>query len=562
MTFRTQIVALAAIPLALLLIVVALGIGNANRTDAVLDDVVERQLPLSSITSAIATTQAEQAIWLQRGVTGSQLGDVDAVSRAIDTFAQLNDANDANFAAAEKLIKQGEMEEFYGITARYAEFKRGGKEFLELLEIGGTGLVNSEARLAEANRLVTTTGEALRGFNEEAQQDTGMLAREVGARSHSARQYMTLAGIAALVLGLLTTLVVGRNMENQLGADPSALLDLSNDLAHGRLNSISADSNQVKRGAFSAISDTVKRLREVVAGIKGGASQVSAASTQVMAGNTDLSSRTQEQASSLEEIAASMEEMTGTVTQNADNAQQAEKLARQAREQASTGSEVVSEAVTAMDMINDSSSRIAEILDLIEDIAFQTNLLALNAAVEAARAGENGRGFAVVAAEVRNLAGRSSAAAKDIKSLIQESTKHVDNGTRLVNNSGAKLHEIVSAVKGVSDIVSEIASASLEQSDGIAQVNKAVMQMESMTQQNAALVEQAAAASQSMGEQASELERMVAFFQLEDEAISDEPTAEITTEAGEVETAAEELDEEIPTAEPIGEDDAGEWTRF
>ncbi len=557
MTFRAQIIALAAVPLLLLLLVVLLGIGNANRTASALSDVVNRQLALFSKTSEIAATQAEQAIWLQRGVAGAQLDDFDAAPTAADNIKRLGQANGELFTLAEGLVAADQESSFAEISDRYTQFEQGSLEFLELIQIGGAGLINSEGRLQEANQLVADTRAALSEFNIELKQQTESLADQVTSQSAKASRYMTLTGVLALVFGALAALMFGRNMYRQLGADPSALLSMSNQLADGRLDAVDATQ---QTGAFGAIAATVDRLRNVVGGIKRGASQVSAASTQVMAGNTDLSSRTQEQASSLEEIAASMEEMTGTVTQNADNAQQAEKLSRQAREQASSGSEVVSQAVTAMDMINESSNRIAEILDLIEDIAFQTNLLALNAAVEAARAGENGRGFAVVAAEVRNLAGRSSAAAKDIKALIQESTGHVDHGTRLVNDSGAKLHEIVAAVKGVSDIVSEIASASLEQSDGIAQVNKAVMQMESMTQQNAALVEQAAAASQAMGEQAGELERMVAFFQL-DEVV--EPSAAAETEANEPTpnpVASVGAVDELPMAEPA--DDDGDWTRF
>src|SRR4029077_6425320 len=215
-------------------------------------------------------------------------------------------------------------------------------------------------------------------------------------------------------------------------------------------------------------------------------------------GNLNLSQRTEQQASSLEETASSMEEMTSTVKQTADNAGQANQLAMAARQQAEKGGAVVSLAVSAMGGINAASKKIADIISVIDGIAFQTNLLALNAAVEAARAGEQGRGFAVVATEVRNLAGRSATAAKEIKGLIQDTVSKVDEGSKLVTQSGATLEQIVTAVKKVTDIVTEIAPASNAQSSGIEQVNKAVMQLDELTQQNAALVEQASAASQAM----------------------------------------------------------------
>ena len=256
------------------------------------------------------------------------------------------------------------------------------------------------------------------------------------------------------------------------------------------------------------------KLTDVIAGIRNGANEVSTAAEQVSQGNTDLSQRTQEQASSLEEVASSMEEMIGTVNQNSENAQQANQLAIAARDEAHHGDQIVSNAIIAMGEINSSSKQISDIISVIDEIAFQTNLLALNAAVEAARAGEQGRGFAVVASEVRNLAGRSATAAKEIKGLIQDSVVKVEEGSKLVDESGEALEKILGSVKKVSDIISEIAAASQEQSDGIVQVNRALMQMDEMTQQNASLVEEAAAASEAMGAQAEELTSLVSYFKL------------------------------------------------
>ena len=275
-----------------------------------------------------------------------------------------------------------------------------------------------------------------------------------------------------------------------------------------------------KAGFFEAMSRGVNQLAdnmaEVVSKVKGVAAEVHRGADEISTGNANLSQRTEEQSSSLEETASSMEEMTTTVKQNADNAGQANQLAMAARDQAEKGGAVVNQAVKAMSDINDASKKIADIIGVIDDIAFQTNLLALNAAVEAARAGEQGRGFAVVASEVRSLAGRSATAAKEIKELIQDSVRKVEDGSVLVTQSGQTLEKIVASVKKVSDIVAEIAAASREQSSGIEQVNRAVMQMDELTQQNAALVEQATAASQAMAEQVRGLNQMLDRYKVND----------------------------------------------
>jgi methyl-accepting chemotaxis protein-1 (serine sensor receptor) len=290
-------------------------------------------------------------------------------------------------------------------------------------------------------------------------------------------------------------------------------MNVADKMADGQLGH---DIDASRRDEFGTLLNALKRmdekLHEIVGGVRNASDAVGGAASELSRGNDDLSQRTQEQASALEETASSMEEMTATVKQNADNARQANQLATGARGQAERGGEVVSRAVGAMTAINDSSRKIADIISVIDEIAFQTNLLALNAAVEAARAGEQGRGFAVVASEVRSLAQRSATAAKEIKDLIGDSVEKVRTGSGLVDESGKVLGEIMESVKKVSDIVAEIAAASEEQAQGIDQVNNAVTQMDDTTQQNAALVEEAASAAKSMEQQAQQLVTQISFF--------------------------------------------------
>lgn len=295
----------------------------------------------------------------------------------------------------------------------------------------------------------------------------------------------------------------------------------ANDLTKTMTGNYQGEFEQMKVSLNSAINT----LGTALSTVREAAESVTAGAEQITKGNEDLSQRTSEQASSLEETSASMEEMTSTVKQNADNAKQANQLAITARDIADKGGSVTVRAVEAMGEINKSSKKIADIITVIDEIAFQTNLLALNAAVEAARAGEHGRGFAVVAAEVRNLAQRSATAAKEIKGLINESIQRVNDGSELVNQSGKTLEEIVSSVKRVTDIIAEISAASQEQASGIDQVNKAIMQMDETTQQNAALVEETTSASQSMKDQARELMTQVEVFKTGGESHSERHTA-------------------------------------
>ena len=326
--------------------------------------------------------------------------------------------------------------------------------------------------------------------------------------------------ILLIVGGVLMALVAGiawhmfRTIIGQLGGEPVDAMGIVDRIAHGDLSTqISLRANDRGSLLFS-IKSMRDNLSVMVGGVRVGTDTITTASSEIAAGNLDLSSRTEQQAGSLEETASAMEELTSTVKQNADNARQANQLAVSASSVAVEGGNVVGQVVETMRSINDSSKKIVDIISVIDGIAFQTNILALNAAVEAARAGEQGRGFAVVATEVRTLAQRSAAAAKEIKSLIDDSVERVDTGTKLVERAGSTMGEIVSSVQRVSDVVAEISAASQEQSTGIEEVNRAITQMDEVTQQNAALVEQAAAAAASMQDQAGNLAQLVSVFKL------------------------------------------------
>jgi methyl-accepting chemotaxis protein len=298
-------------------------------------------------------------------------------------------------------------------------------------------------------------------------------------------------------------------------------VDLAETVASGDLTrSIEATSHDETGALLRALRHMNDSLVAIVTQVRGGTDLIATASKEISAGNLDLSGRTEQQASALEETAASMEELTTTVRQNADNARQANQLSMTASDVAAKGGAVVGEVITTMGSINESARKIVDIIGVIDGIAFQTNILALNAAVEAARAGEQGRGFAVVASEVRTLAQRSAAAAKEIKELIGDSVEKVDAGARLVDQAGATMDEVVTSIRRVTDIMSEIASASQEQTGGIEQVNQAIGQMDQVTQQNAALVEEAAAAAASMEDQAAKLAQVVGVFKLDRQAMA------------------------------------------
>ncbi|MBR8234465.1 methyl-accepting chemotaxis protein [Burkholderia sp. AU32357] len=372
----------------------------------------------------------------------------------------------------------------------------------------GDGAKQLQARYTE----LATAGEALRSAQFTNAQARFDQAESVFETMRALSVVVLLAGIGAAVLSWLTlSRAIGRPIADALSHfDAIAVGDLRRPIVVNRRD----EMGQMLEG----LARMQRGLVDTVRTVRGGSESIATAARQIAAGNIDLSSRTEEQAAALQETASSMEQLTGTVKQNADNARQASSLAANASEIANKGNTVVGQVVGTMGEINDSSAKIADIIAIIEGIAFQTNILALNAAVEAARAGEEGRGFAVVAGEVRSLAQRSSSAAKEIKALIDASVERIRTGSTLVDEAGRTMSDVISAVQRVTDIMGEIAAASEEQSGGIDQVARAVTQMDEVTQQNAALVEEAAAAAQSLEEQAARLRETAAVFQLDDGA--------------------------------------------
>ncbi|WP_075583443.1 methyl-accepting chemotaxis protein [Caballeronia sordidicola] len=370
-------------------------------------------------------------------------------------------------------------------------------------------VASAEAMQVAFNQLAAF-GEALRKYQFDS-------AKSDYDASQDAFGDFRIVSIAAILVGLAAAIFSWLSLRRSIGRPLDEALAQFDAIAAGDLRRELIVTSRDEMGQLlSGLAKMQASLVSTVRTVRSGSESIASATKQIAAGNIDLSSRTEEQASALQETASSMDELTGTVKQNAENARQASSLAANASDIANKGSTVVSQVVTTMGDINQSSTKIADIITIIEGIAFQTNILALNAAVEAARAGEQGRGFAVVAAEVRSLAQRSSAAAKEIKDLINTSVSRVQTGTTLVGDAGRTMSEIIGAVQRVTDIMGEIAAASEEQSSGIEQVARAVTQMDEVTQQNAALVEEAAAAAQSLEDQAGALKAAVSVFQLND----------------------------------------------
>jgi len=470
-----------------------------------------RNVPrLLDMRAATTQWQGETAVNAARMLAVLQSDDVALSERLAPQMKETS----ARISAIQKQIE--EMPLSASVRERLAAVSSARKNYidarddtLKLKKAGSTDAVGTfETRLKPA----LATYEKAVGAFVQAYAEEQLSAHTAAERaSTQILEIVAAAGLALMTLASLLCVLLVRSITRPL----VVAVGLAERAARGDL-SVALKVNQRDEigDLLRAMSMMTANLSTLVSKIRAGTSVTATGISELAAGNGDLSQRTEQQASALEETASSMEELTSTVKQNADNAHQANQLAAGASAIAVKGGEVVAQAVTSMYSINDSSKKIADIIGVIDSIAFQTNILALNAAVEAARAGEQGRGFAVVASEVRTLAQRSAAAAREIKTLITDSVTRVEDGTRLVDEAGKAMEQIVTSVKQVTDIVAGIAAASQEQTSGIEQVNQAIMQMDQMTQQNAALVEQAAAAAESMQDQAQSLSRAVSIFRL------------------------------------------------
>ena len=538
----------------------AVGLGAMYFQNEGMRQIYEEELVPSEMLTRINTNSLMSFIVLGEGA--AKVGNPDQVKQKVAEFQKYQDDMNATKAAFLKIPMSAEVKKLYdkwqSTNEDYAQAKSDMLDALNQADQGASDVLELQVRplMMERQNQLSKVIEAKR---DEA---AAIYAKE-------SAQYKTVRAlsIASLAIGLFVCLLIAVLVIRSIIRTLAQTVDVAHQIAEGKLGHdiqvTRTDELGQLQAAFRAMDE---RLSAIVSEVRHGSGSVSTAAQQISRGNDDLSQRTQEQASSLEETASSMEEMTSTVKQNAENASHANQLARGAREQAERGGEVVAQTVVAMREINSSSKKISDIVSLIDEIAFQTNLLALNAAVEAARAGEQGRGFAVVATEVRNLAGRSANAAKEIKGLINDSASKVKTGSELVDQSGKALAEIVESVKKVTDIVAEIAAASSEQSAGIDQVNHAVLQMDEMTQQNAALVEESAAAARAMHEQATELSRQVAFFQIAGQA-SAKPSAkgprkDVAQEEMETVFAAVRSAPAPRAPRPVESADAGVWKEF
>ncbi|WP_321893006.1 methyl-accepting chemotaxis protein [Paraburkholderia tropica] len=378
---------------------------------------------------------------------------------------------------------------------------------------------------AKCRPLLSALIKASNDYADFTRQQAAQMVQESNEQFAAQRNLLIAICLVALAMAALAGVVITRGLLRALGAEPTALGEVTRRVAKGDLSAVPGAARAPAGSVLASMGEMQASLVRLIGQVRTFADGISTGSSQIASGSVDLSSRTEQQAASLQETAASMEELTSTVKQNAENAQQASSLSANASEVAGRGNQAVSRVVDTMGDISASSSKIAEITGIIEGIAFQTNILALNAAVEAARAGEQGRGFAVVASEVRSLAQRSSSAAKEIKDLINASVQKIQDGSSLANEAGETMMEVTQAVARVTDIMGEIAAASTEQSRGIEQVNQAITQMDEVTQQNAALVEEAAAAAKSLEDQGRQLNHAVSFFRVD-------PSADVAATAG------------------------------
>lgn len=485
-----------------------IGIWRSASQRAELSDVLQRRIPLNKALNTVLDQVNEQAIQNRNLVIFSSS---DIKKSALDRIAEARSEVERQFKIVEEKINSTEgiaLLEKMQVTR--TEFLKSGNQFLSLVEQGqmpeATLFLEKDLRPAQRAYQAAIT-------EQMVLQDKR--AKEAGERAEESAEALTRDILIAAVAAILAAIFMAISIIASIVRPLRHAVAVSDQIASGNLSThISVDSNDETGQLLRSMQQMQKSLANTVSLVRQNAEGVASGSSQIASGNNDLSARTEEQASALEQTAASMEELGSTVQKNAENARAANQLAVNASAVAAQGGEVVSEVIETMKSINASSTKISDIISVIDGIAFQTNILALNAAVEAARAGEQGRGFAVVASEVRSLAQRSADAAKEIKELITASVERVGQGSVLVDKAGVTMTEVVQAIRSVTEIMGEISAASSEQSAGVNQIGEAVTQMDQATQQNAALVEEMAAAANALNNQAAELVKAVSVFTL------------------------------------------------
>lgn len=485
-----------------------IGIWRSASQRAELSDVLQRRIPLNKALNTVLDQVNEQAIQNRNLVIFSSS---DIKKSALDRIAEARSEVERQFKIVEEKINSTEgiaLLEKMQVTR--TEFLKSGNQFLSLVEQGqmpeATLFLEKDLRPAQRAYQAAIT-------EQMVLQDKR--AKEAGERAEESAEALTRDILIAAVAAILAAIFMAISIIASIVRPLRRAVAVSDQIASGNLSThISVDSNDETGQLLRSMQQMQKSLANTVSLVRQNAEGVASGSSQIASGNNDLSARTEEQASALEQTAASMEELGSTVQKNAENARAANQLAVNASAVAAQGGEVVSEVIETMKSINASSTKISDIISVIDGIAFQTNILALNAAVEAARAGEQGRGFAVVASEVRSLAQRSADAAKEIKELITASVERVGQGSVLVDKAGVTMTEVVQAIRSVTEIMGEISAASSEQSAGVNQIGEAVTQMDQATQQNAALVEEMAAAANALNNQAAELVKAVSVFTL------------------------------------------------
>ncbi|WP_168167804.1 methyl-accepting chemotaxis protein [Duganella sp. HH101] len=512
MTITKRLILTLSLALLALIFVGITGLTQLSRAQQRLDVVQTRLIPSIAGLNMAKGYLADSRLAGYRLSVFSNLADKTALDKAY---------NDAH-AKFDEVIATYEKEHIFDDTdrkmleadkANMAAYRQALVPFLAGAHAGDMDAVR--ATLLAGTPLALSAGAVKKGFDDHIAYNNKLIS-DVREESDAAYKFAFRLMVSVVVLGLLVTgalawqlyVIIKGSLASIRGTleDVSQSLDLTHQIKIERMDEIGHTA--------VAFNKLLEQIAGVIDTVRVSTLAVGTASQEIAGGTGDLSQRTSSQAAALEQTAASMEQLTSTVGQNADNARQANQLARSASDVAAQGGTVVEQVVVTMGSINESSRKIVDIISVIDGIAFQTNILALNAAVEAARAGEQGRGFAVVATEVRNLAQRSAAAAKEIKALIDDSVEKVGSGTKLVEQAGTTMQEVVASIKQVTDIVGEISAATQEQNDGIAQVHQAVTQMDQTTQQNSALVEQTAAAAQTLRDQADKLEQVVSAFKI------------------------------------------------